>query len=61
MKVKLFQDIHHIRLEKEINGWLVSNPGIQIKYITQSQTHAILSSRGVTVKMIAIWYERPLH
>lgn len=51
------QWITDIGLEREINRWLVSEKGIDIKHITQSQSKVnLLSARSTLV--VSVWYEQ---
>lgn len=57
IRVKLFTTDDYSKLEMQINNWLQSNPGIEIKYITQSQDAGQEGFCGTA--LLSIWYERP--
>lgn len=55
MKVKIFQfwnDIIEDAAQQDINTWLEQNPGIDIKFITQSESQNSQDC-GLTV---SLWY-----
>lgn len=56
MKVEIFQETDADTLQKLINNWLMNNPHIQVKHITQSQVqHGQHMSMPITV---SIWYTK---
>jgi hypothetical protein len=40
MKIKMFVGDSSYDLQKEINDWLMQNPNIEIKFITQSESNS---------------------
>jgi len=54
MRIKHFNFGEVGIIEKEINEWLKENEGIEVVYVTQSESDA---DRGAWGLSIIIWYE----